>query len=278
MYKIFFLFISKKRAPKVIFKMAKYFKINLQEMLYHAQGISKYQTSELSGEAYLLNNILPSYFEKLNNKPVIFDVGANTGEYFNELISKFQQASIFAFEPNPNCFNSLKKIAEQHTNTKVFEIGFGASETTSSMFSYANESDSEHASLFKEVLTDLHKTNDVQKIDIQISTIDKFCQRHQIEKINFLKIDTEGYELEVIKGASEMIAGNKIDLIQFEFNEMNIVSKVFLKDFYDKLSDYSFFRLDSNRLIPLLEYNANNEIFCFQNIFAVNKKIDQIQL
>jgi len=67
------------------------------------------------------------------------------------------------------------------------------------------------------------------------------------------------------------IAENKIKLLQFEFNEMNIISRVFLKDFYSLLRGFDFFRLDTQRLIPLPNYDATNEIFKFQNILAINK-------
>ena len=88
-----------------------------------------------------------------------------------------------------------------------------------------------------------------------------------------LKIDTEGYESEVLKGASRMISNELIDIIQLEFNEMNVISKVFLKDFYNMLPGYNFFRLDSNRLIALNNYNPANEIFLFQNIVAVKQNL-----
>ena len=78
--------------------------------------------------------------------------------------------------------------------------------------------------------------------------------------------------MEVLKGAIKLISENRVGIIQFEFNEMNIVSRVFLRDFYKILDKYNIYRLDSNKLIPLLEYNSTNEIFKFQNLLAVNNK------
>ena len=52
-------------------------------------------------------------------------------------------------------------------------------------------------------------------------------------------------------------------------DQMNVAARVFLRDFYDLLSDYRFFRLDTRRLIPLGPYQPRNEIFQFQNLLAV---------
>ncbi len=76
--------------------------------------------------------------------------------------------------------------------------------------------------------------------------------------------------MEVLSGAKALLAEGRIHFIQFEFNEMNIISRVFLKDFYDLLQGFSLYRLDSNRLIPLAGYSSTNEIFKFQNLLAVN--------
>src|SRR6185436_3522307 len=91
--------------------------------------------------------------------------------------------------------------------------------------------------------------------------------------VDFLKIDTEGNELKVLKGAQSLLQKNAIRAIQFEFNEMNVVSRVFLRDFYDILAGYTFYRLLPDGLLPLGRYSARNEIFAFQNIFAVNDAV-----
>ena len=57
--------------------------------------------------------------------------------------------------------------------------------------------------------------------------------------------------METIKGSEKMISSGKIRMIQFEFNEVNIIRRRFLKDFYNALPDYIFYRLDEKRLIPL---------------------------
>ena len=61
-----------------------------------------------------------------------------------------------------------------------------------------------------------------------------------------------------------------IDLIHFEFNEMNVASRIFFKDFYDLLKGYRFYRMLPDGLIDLGEYKAYQmEIFGYQNIVAI---------
>jgi len=65
------------------------------------------------------------------------------------------------------------------------------------------------------------------------------------------------------------LSARRIGLIQFEFNELNVLSRVFLKDFYDLLPGYSLYRMDTDRLHPLGDYSPINEIFRYQNILAI---------
>ena len=76
-------------------------------------------------------------------------------------------------------------------------------------------------------------------------------------------------------GSKNMLVDAKIGVIQFEFNEFNIISKTYMKDFYNLLNDYQFFRImPQNRLFRMGEYNSNHEIFRYQNILAIHKSLN----
>jgi len=141
------------------------------------------------------------------------------------------------------------------------------------MYTYKNDLSSQHSSLYKEVLIDLHRAEHLEVIEFKSTTLDEFCETNKIDFIDLLKIDTEGHEWDVLLGARRMLSERRIQFIQFEFNEMNVIARVFLKDFYDLLKDYRIYRLDSNRLIPLFEYSSANEIFRFQNFVAVSDQL-----
>jgi FkbM family methyltransferase len=242
---------------------------------YNTMGILKWENEILSGEAFVLDEILSKIISK-NKVAILFDVGANIGNYSMMLTKKYPNARVYSFEPNSHTYSILKENIKG-TKVEVYNYGFGSEKCKENIYVYKNNTISEHASLYcefaKVISSELGK-QEVIPIEIEIETIDDFCLENNIVNIDFIKIDVEGHELAVLQGALNMINQNKIKIIQFEFNVANILSRVFLKDFYDLLNEkFEFYRLDTNRLIYLGEYNSTNEIFKFQNILAINKMI-----
>jgi len=238
--------------------------------VYNLKGISKWKNDSTSGELYLIKTFLPKHFKRDNL--VLFDVGANVGNYTLKLQKYFPNSKIYAFEPNPKTFDLLVQSTQQFSNVFPEKVGLSDKNETSKIYSYASEEASEHASLYKDVISDLHHDNDIASFEIALEKLDDFCANNHIEKIDFLKIDTEGHELSVFNGAKKFIDNKLIEVIQFEFNEMNVISRTFLKDFYDIASkNYDFYRLDSRKLLSLGAYSAINEIFQFQNIILIRK-------
>ena len=90
----------------------------------------------------------------------------------------------------------------------------------------------------------------------------------------FLKIDVEGFELEVLRGAQRMLSEGRIVAIQFEFNEMNVVGRVFVGDFFHLLGPtYTLYRLLPHGLMPIIGQNHWwNEQFIYQNLFALSSQ------
>ena len=239
---------------------------------YNSRGILNYENDLISGESFLMNKILPEYIP-INKKAIIFDVGANVGDYSSNLASIYTNSFIYSFEPNVNTFSLLKKNVGTVKNIIPINIGLSDVKKETEIFTYLDDLNSEHASLYKEVFIDLHKDKSITSVKISLGILDEFCSNYKIDCIDFLKIDTEGHEIDVLKGGLQMINEGKIKIIQFEFNEMNIISRVFLKDFYHILKDYRIYRLSEKRLIPLFQYNSTNEIFKFQNMLAIHNTL-----
>lgn len=237
---------------------------------YNNIGILNYENDKVSGENFLLLKILPEYISN-NKKAVLFDVGANIGEYSSNLAALFDNSDIYSFEPNINTFNILKENVKSLKTITPINIGLSDTKKGSKIFTYLNDLNSQHASLYKEVFSDLHKDKNITSMKIELESLDDFCSKNNIDNIDFLKIDTEGHEFNVLTGGIQMINKGKIKIIQFEFNEMNIISRVFLKDFYQILKDYKIYRLSEKRLIPMFNYDSTNEIFKFQNLLAIYK-------
>lgn len=256
------------RTKKLISAFASYSGLDLLLVAYNNIGILKYENDIVSGEHFLVTRVLKKNLGNIE-RPVMFDIGANVGMYSIMLAKEFPVASIYAFEPNINTFNQL--VDNVGSLAKCINAGMGEEEKAEKIFTYSDNLASSHATIYREAFRAFYKRNDVVEIDFQLTTLDLFCEQEKITGVDFLKIDTEGNELNVLKGATRMLSERKIKIVQFEFGECDVFSRVFLQDFYAMLSEYNIYRLDSERLIPLFEYNSINEIFRFQNFIAVIK-------
>lgn len=252
------------------FILLKLLKVNPDSILYFAYYINNIRPGHdltKNGELYMIGKVARFFAGKDN--VVLFDVGANEGSYSRLLCAQIKNAQVYAFEPNFELVAS-----SDYASANVFPIGLGEKKAEANLF--INENGSEEASIYEGVaayLAGSKEAANTKVLDIEIESIDEFCVQQNIAGIDFLKIDTEGNERSVLLGAKKMLQNDKIQVIQFEFNEMNVISRVFLKDFYDLLSgDFEIYRLHKNALFPLKEYKSHNEIFVWHNLVAVNKK------
>lgn len=242
----------------------------LNKFLYRlslgGMGILNYETSKISGEKSFLEN----YFA--NQSGVLLDVGANKGGYSLEALRANSELKIYAFEPHPITYSSLAQIVSKHSNVLSINKGLSSASGTLRLYDHSNEDGSQHATLFKDVITEIHKSSSVVEHEVEVMTLDDFLKIEKISEVALLKIDTEGNELEVLRGGAKAIAERRIKAIHFEFNEMNVVSRVFLRDFFEILEGYRFYRLLPNEMLEIRSYNPLScEIFAYQNIVAIMK-------
>lgn len=261
--------IGQKATQLLIGALSKVGDVDLLLCAYRQMGILKYENFYISGERHLIQKVLKQNLRE--SSPTLFDVGANRGAYSIELRSQFPDAKLFAFEPNPQTFELLCSRL-QSPNDHCYRFALGDRVESHAIYTYEHEPDSSHSSMYKDVFIDIHNAKDVLSYEIPMVTLDGFCEALQIERIDFLKIDTEGYELNVLRGAERLLKERRIKMIQFEFNSMLVSARVFLRDFYSLLNQYDIYRIDTERLIPLPHYDAKNEIFQFQNFFASERR------
>jgi len=261
------------RLYRYLFSSSKFYRFNrfLFKLSLRGMGVLNYESRKISGEFFVIDKILPRFIKKDN--PVLFDVGANVGDYTLALKKKFTGSTIFAFEPHPGNYTKLSNTKESYI--KLYNVGLGEKSGNFFLYDVANADGTPKASLFEEALS-LTENEETKKIEITITTLDEFTKLNKIDFIDFMKIDTEGNELSVLKGASNMLREKRIGFIQFEFNEMNTISRIFFRDFTNLLEDYEFYRLLPNSIIKLDNSPVYNEIFAFQNILAVPCRYDMI--
>lgn len=233
-------------------------------------GIGFRTGDPLQAEEWFIESVLTDIFCD-SKAPVFFDIGANVGEYSSRLASNLSHSRIYSFEPNPMTFQALKENLFGFKNVEIFNSALSDKEESMLLFSYNLNQTSGHASLDKRVFSELYHRDDLVEFQVRSVTLDEFSKEQDLHRIDFIKIDTEGHELEVLRGGLRLLEEKRISIIQFEFNEMNIIKRVFLKDFFDLLSGYEFFRLSEGELVNISEYKSDFEIFWYQDIIAVLK-------
>lgn len=195
-------------------------------IIYHAIYENLNYDCKNNGEFFLLNKLNQS-----NNLNSIFDVGANVGTYSLLARDINKKCLIFAFEPVPNTFIDLKKNVS-NKDIKTFNFALGSDVKEEKMLV------SKDSKLSTFLLENIHLANkeDNQYISVKIITGDEFLKNNRdLNEISLLKIDTEGYESEVLKGFRRIIS--RINVIQFEYGKSNLFAKYFLKDYFSDYSD-----------------------------------------
>ncbi len=238
----------------------------------NAGGAGNFRTS---GEKFAAEYVCRSLLKFVLGRPaVFFDVGANAGNYSLLLNEIFEQSRrpfvIYSFEPSASGFAKLKSQAQAFKNIKTFNLGLSDTDKTAVLFEDAGGS--ELASLYDRDLAE-SKIFLNKRETVQLATLDSFCSQNPIGFIDFLKIDVEGHELAILRGAAQMLKAKKIRFLQFEFGGTAIDSRIYFKDFFRLLgNDYNIYRILKNGLYPIKVYSETEEIFLTTNYFAEIKK------
>ncbi len=205
-----------------------------------------------NGEYRLLKEIIP-------RAKVVFDVGANIGDYAEEILHIKKDVLIHAFEPDSRAFGELSKKGVRANNCAL-----GKTVGEAVLHLHKNKS------VFNSLL-DLHGEAELlENKKVKVDTIDNYADSKNITHIDFMKIDVEGYEFFVLEGARGMFQKKAIDLIQFEFSGATAQAGVFLKDFIDFFVSYGY---TLYRIKPLstekVIYYPDQERFTLTNYLAV---------
>lgn len=267
-YRLFRRLVGEDRLVRFIARLAAACRLDLLTIAHRSVGISNAEDHYVTGEWHLIENVLPTFLG--SRSALVFDVGANVGIYSKRLRQKFPHLTIHAFEPNPHAFPKLRKETES-LSVNVHNIGFSSISREAFITVYPDELHTSHANLCGDALREILHKDRLSTVPVTLATGDAFCLSNNISRIDFMKIDVEGHEVEVLRGFSEMLRRGNISAIQFEFTQLNVVVRVFLKDFYDLLPDYMIYRLLPCRLLPLPTYDPRQEVFWYHNYLAVHK-------
>ncbi len=152
------------------------------------------------------------------NNPICFDVGANRGQTIQLLQDCFSTPVIHAFEPATVCFTEL---ARQSFGSQVHlhQLAFGDHDGMADFRNYEHSELSSFLPLHLDKRENLFAEEEIISVEsVQVNTLDHFCTTHTIDHIDLLKIDTQGFELPVLRGGINLLKQKKIGAILLELN------------------------------------------------------------
>jgi FkbM family methyltransferase len=220
-----------------------------------------------NGELRLARRVLP-------HARVVFDIGANVGDWTAAALEINPAAEIHAFEPSPTTFQIL---TARHFPGSVHCNPFGLGDAAEERELFVYEDGSGANALY-------HRrglaNQPVKSERVSLRTLDDYCRAQSVERIDFAKIDVEGHELTVLRGARRMLAAGAVGMVQFEYGGCYIDSHALLKDIWELVEEtnpaYSFFKIYPNELRPAPAYQQAFETFRYSNWAIVHPDMKEL--
>jgi FkbM family methyltransferase len=225
-----------------------------------------------NGEMLIQNCVVSAWKNGGLKEPglVVFDVGANIGDWSLSLVNQLtvptmcEATDLYIFEPVPSTFEFLKNRLGSENPVLHYEPVALSSETGESVI-YVSAPNAGTNSLHAS-----SQSGDEQQIAINKVTATDFCKNHKIEKVHLLKCDTEGHDMEVIRGALPLLADERISILQFEYNHRWIYARNFLRDVFISIEKlpYKLAMLQPDQLWIFSEWHPELERF-FEGNYAL---------
>ena len=204
----------------------------------------------------------------------IFDVGANTGQSALEFAARFPDAEIYCFEPVPSTRDALRAATDGLPQIRIQDVALGRRTSVARM--QARD---------KHPMNRLLRAHEplANSIEVRVTTGDEFCRSHRIDQVDYLKIDTEGNDLDVLLGFQGMLASRAISLVQVEAgmspdNDRHVP----LSRFLSLLGDHGYLLLHlfdevrRNHRLPAEQQQLHGMWFC--NAVFVAEKPERLLL
>jgi len=212
-----------------------------------------------NGEMWLINTIAP-------DAKTFIDVGANTGAWTKAFLEKMQRPlKGILIEPSPHAFRMLTKMFESEISSHaLIALQQAAADSCGSLPFYTEENAGETSSLVSK-----HSHPSAREISVMTTTIDEVINSQGLAFVDMLKIDAEGYDLNVLLGAENSLRTKSIGVIQFEYNRPWAYTGSTLAYAIDYLNkfEYNLFLL-KNKGLYSFTYENFGDYFGYSNFVA----------
>jgi FkbM family methyltransferase len=240
------------------------FAVNLAIKLHNqCKSIIKYHLGESkyldkNGEGWLARQIAA-------HSTTFIDVGANLGEWTEIFYNEMSNNRLgLLFDPSPLAFQNLQNKFKNIPEIEL--INAAVSDIPGEMNFYENLNSFDKSSLVGD-----NNNSNLVKTKVKVTTLDIEITKRQLDYIDFLKIDAEGYDFHVLRGASNLLSRQLIGVIQFEYIGAWALANSTLIGAINLLKSYGYqiFLLKSSGLYKF-DYDLYQEYFSYSNFVAIS--------
>ena len=206
-----------------------------------------------------------NFLLKDKKKHIYFDVGANKGQSIRRFKKINSQSSIHSFEPTPELYKKLVQNFNTDKSIKINNLGVADLKSKLNFHTYKYSSINsfvpvDRNSKFSKSRILAAKSNEkgfenIVKIDV--TNIDSYCEENNISEIDFIKIDTQGFERKILLGMEKMLSKEKVSVIELEL----ILGFGYEKSF----SFYDYEKILNNKNYKLIAISDSGNIISFSN-------------
>jgi len=192
-----------------------------------------------------------------------FDIGANKGEWASGILGVYPNAKVLCFEPDLKSIKVFENLLKEFPNLALHNIAISDYEGVASLHTLTDLWGG--ASLLPQV-----SLNAGYSKDVQVDTLDNFVLKSGIQP-DVIKIDVEGAEMSVLKGASHTL--KSVTLVEFEFSDLQMYSKLYFKDYFQFFNELGFElgRITPSGFARIAKYDPVEEFFRTTNYIAYRK-------
>jgi FkbM family methyltransferase len=226
--------------------------------VFYSEGTSLVQRLVKDGDYE--PEVVEAIFENMRNcsNPIFIDIGANIGLISIAVLNKLPKTKIFAFEPGPHQYQLLKKTIE-HNNLHTISLSPLALSNEKGITTFCIHSSNDASG---DGFIDTERAGKTKKIKVETDTLDNWWHEMKKPAVDFIKMDTEGSEYYILKGAELLLKALKPKIL-IEINLKNIKNYPFTSEDLFQLIEsigYNVYsmrkeRIDSGNREKLLEQN-----------------------
>lgn len=193
---------------------------------------------------------------------VVFDVGANVGQSALRYLDEFPRSDIYSFEPVEDTYKQLLHATRPCSRIHAYKLGMGRAAGEAQI----------HVNPMSRVSSIMHSRPEDHDETITLQTVTGFAQEHHLDTIDFLKVDTEGFDLEVLAGAAPLLKEQRIHFVQSECEPVGRTKEfVSLQALSEFMAEYGYGLFGVYEQQP--EWDGRNVLLYWNAVFICGQLI-----